>query len=113
MIQILQDRGRPCTAEEADILRDEINRLYGVASELRVPKKETDLERFLGFYRSLGAGDSEITIEPTCDDAIPVYGEGTMVTINPKGKCFEGYGCFYSTIFFDTNGKFVKQGFWE
>ena len=26
---------------------------------------------------------------------------------------FEGYSCFFSSIYFDKNGKFINQGFWE
>lgn len=41
-------------------------------------------------------------------DSCPYHRE--QVTESEK---FEGYGCFYSAITFDANGKFVSQGFWE
>lgn len=64
----------------------------------------TDLERFIDMYKQFGIdltyytnkdGDIEIKLSPYDNDK------------------FDGYCDFHSLIEFTTDGKFIKQGFWE
>lgn len=73
--------------------------------------KQTDLERFVALYASFGItcilnknADGSTWIE------LANGGYGKLTTESEK---FDGYSGFYSTIEFDQNGTFIKQGFWE
>ena len=72
--------------------------------------EETDLQRFLGLYKSFGI---ELKVEK-CEPSNPEVEEGFLVELkqgsHPKLK---GYTWFFSTILFDKSGKFIEQGFWE
>lgn len=70
----------------------------------------TDLEKFIQLYKDFG-----ITIVPINNDE-PIKGSKwqTKITLmedeNPK---LVGYFGFHSDIYFDKDGKFIEQGFWE
>jgi len=69
----------------------------------------TDLESFKKTYIQLGI------------NIISYVGENgnTYIDLNgwkdnaTKSSKFDGYGGFMSDVEFDTNGKFLRQGFWE
>lgn len=75
----------------------------------------TDLQKFIDLYKSFG-----IELKPeevTEEDYFPAAKTVLVMRSNPylPGRShFDGYNkLFYSTVFFDANGKFIKQGFWE
>jgi hypothetical protein len=78
----------------------------------------TDLERFVELYQSFGI------------ECVVTYGRGRFENLTGKqitlttdkyvndgsvtvSKKFIGYPGFYTTIFFDNDGRFISQGFWE
>ena len=72
----------------------------------------TDLEKFIKLYKSFGI---EI-INPR----ITIGNEGGKYEIdlptdvvNLGENKFIGYAAFYTSIEFDKDGKFIRQGFWE
>lgn len=70
----------------------------------------TDLEKFMELYGSIG-----ITPEVNPKGYNLNDGSKTLLLIregNPS-PLIDGYGGFYTTIDFDSEGKFIKQGFWE
>lgn len=80
-----------------------------------------DMFRFTEFYRSLGIeckinkNDAEdfkrydnTLYEVRLSEGF--YGGEEFSTMSEK---FDGYSGFYSSVDFDKNGKFIKQGFWE
>jgi hypothetical protein len=69
----------------------------------------TDLEKFIDTYKQFGI---EIkTFEKTQGFVeILLNGGGDTAT---KSEKFDGYTCYFSSIIFTKEGKFVCQGFWE
>ena len=84
----------------------------------------TDLEKFVQLYKEFGidlkvnqvpnkhehgcyAGYYEVYLSPERTFYTDIDG---VFTVSEK---FEGFNGFYSLIWFDLNGKFVRQGFWE
>jgi hypothetical protein len=66
----------------------------------------TDLERFIELYKSFGI---DLEAENTeCDESNKNY----YVHLQYHEK-FCGHHGFFSTVEFDENGKFLRQGFWE
>jgi len=67
--------------------------------------ESTDLEKFLALYESFGIKLKVIKYKK---------GDGFCIIlekgIDPK---MDGYTGFYSNVFFDDEGKFIEQGFWE
>jgi hypothetical protein len=72
----------------------------------------TDMERFIELYKSFGI---ELEAEPAdkwdLKDNPTIGYTITMDESEPKFK--ESYGGFYSVVYFDREGKFINQGFWE
>lgn len=71
----------------------------------------TDLDRFVELYRTFGiecnvnkkdSGYEIVLSEHTC------YADGAT-----RSDKFDGYCGMFTTISFDGDGKFIKQGFWE
>lgn len=63
----------------------------------------TDLQRFIDLYKSVGI---DLKPEKIRDQYVIHLESGS----NEK---LEGYTFFYSNIYFDKNGKFLSQGFYE
>jgi hypothetical protein len=63
---------------------------------------KSDLDKFVSLYKSVG-----IELHP-----IEKEGEGFILELK-ENHGFDGYAMFLSVIEFDSNGKFLKQGFWE
>lgn len=72
----------------------------------------TDLERFVELYRSFGieCKVNHFECQEGIFDIIELNSGQHEVTSSIK---FDGYGGFFSDVFFDKNGNFIKQGFWE
>lgn len=75
----------------------------------------SDLEKFIALYASIG-----IAVDVVPDDRrdstnqiIKLEADGDYED-GRKGKSkLIGYGCFFTEITFDADGKFLHQGFWE
>lgn len=65
--------------------------------------EESDLKRFIDLYKSFG-----IELSPQSGQS----GE-KFIRLQSGEHKFDGYFCFYSEVYFDRNGKFMRQGFWE
>ena len=77
---------------------------------------KTDLEKFQELYASLGI---ILVVVPTADEngvnmqRVEISEGGYPDEGQTLSSKFDGYGGFYSSIEFDMDGKFIKQGFWE
>jgi len=67
----------------------------------------TDLEKFIALYKELGI---EIFPEPNIHNE---YGAQVLHLESHSNDLFIGYPYFCSDIYFDEDGKFIQQGFWE
>lgn len=65
----------------------------------------TDLEKFKTLYLDLN-----IELKETLEDDIIYLKFGKDIITNNK---LVGYNGFFTSIEFDLNSKFIKQGFWE
>ena len=61
----------------------------------------TDLKKTIELYKGFGIECVVVSTD-----------KGFEITLE-SGSEFDGYGGFYSTLFFDLKEKFIKQGFWE
>ena len=73
---------------------------------------KSDLDRFIELYRSFGIDcvvneKNEIKIIYLCESD---YTFNEQATLSDKLK---GYNDFFSKVVFDSNGKFIEQGFYE
>jgi hypothetical protein len=63
----------------------------------------TDLEKFIELYKSVG-----IELKPIITEG------GSFLNLgSEEHKLFKGYSESCTQIYFDKDGKFVKQEFWE
>ncbi len=69
---------------------------------MKTPK--SDMERFIELYKSFGI---DLKPEKRKDDD---YDVSLNDSISDK---FVGYMGFSSTVIFDKDGNFIRQGFWE
>lgn len=66
---------------------------------------KTDLEKFVELYKSFGI---DLKVEEFPCEA------GYVITLTEgENRFFGGYARFFSEVFFDSNGKFESQAFWE
>ena len=71
----------------------------------------TDLEKFIDTYKQFGIEVKPFVYEDN-DDYQWIILNGCEDNSSLSHK-FDGYGCFYSDLKFDKDGKFIGQGFWE
>lgn len=74
---------------------------------------DTDLERFVALYQSVGIEFQESGMTP---ERLPSSTEGAYRLTSGEGTelvISGGYSGFYTAIRFDSAGKFVSQGSWE
>jgi len=65
----------------------------------------TDLDQFLALYESFGI-KLDVELDPTDGSRhVAIHAHE-----HPK---LDGHNCFYSSIIFDADGRFVSQAFWE
>jgi hypothetical protein len=69
----------------------------------------TDLEKFKETYAQFGI-ELKTYIGDNGNTFVDLNGFEDSSTRSDK---FDGYGSFMSDVEFDTNGKFLRQGFWE
>lgn len=89
---------------------------WGLVAELckRFDKPQSDLEKFIELYRSVG-----IELEPVVNEQKKGYGYQYLKLIYDNyvdassTKKTVGYGGFYTCLYFDESGKFIQQGIWE
>jgi len=72
---------------------------------------KTDLEKFIELYKSFGIDLKAHKIDDH-QEIIMGSSEYYPKLISSSDK-FDGYFGFYSDVYFDLNGKFIKQGFYE
>jgi hypothetical protein len=74
-------------------------------------RKKSDLNKFLELYKSFGI---ELKAEPrrTWQEETRKYEIELAVELR-DGFGFDGHSGFYSMVHFTTQGKFIKQYFWE
>lgn len=69
----------------------------------------TDLDKFITLYAELG-----IELHPQKLGEHTYYPNNTGYVVELRaGSGFEGYPGFVSLVYFDEQGKFMEQGFWE
>lgn len=75
----------------------------------------TDINRFVELYKSFGIECKVNTVSDVGSQHLEIIiGSGEYAYDEyTKSDKFEGYSGFYSRVKFDTNGKFINQGFWE
>jgi len=61
----------------------------------------TDLVKFLELYKSVGV-----------EASLEAHSNGHTLKLEVGDKNIEGYPMFYTSIFFDLEGKFLSQGIW-
>jgi len=75
-----------------------------------VDKPQSDLEKFIDLYKSVGI-ELEVKKSEPPDEGVQ------MITIEVNeynmSKSITGYNGFYTNIYFDESGKFIQQGIWE
>ena len=78
-----------------------------------VDKPQSDLEKFIELYRSVG-----IELEPVVNERNKENGYQYLEIRHsdydgePMPKT-TGYNGFYTHIYFDESGQFIQQGIWE
>ena len=69
---------------------------------------KTDLEKFIELYQSVGIEPDRFDNEDGSTGLTLFAGEDEK-----DSDKLDGYIGFHTEISFDTDGKFIKQGFWE
>lgn len=71
------------------------------------------LDKFIALYKEMGI---DLVVEPDTDSTYPRATQAvrldrdSQLGLDPK---YASYGGFFSVIYFDAEGNFVFQGFWE
>ena len=73
-------------------------------------KKETDIEKFVKLYKSVGIDLQRSFVER---DNLPNAFEELSISNNDDNEKIGGYRDFETTITFDKKGKFIIQEIWE
>ena len=76
-------------------------------------KEETDLDRFLKFYKMAGIKLESLPDKNDVGNTVYLVGADSPDGDRNKDDRFDGYTCFYSDIEFTKEGELVRQGFWE
>lgn len=82
-------------------------KIGGMITELTEEvKMKSDYQKFIELYKSFGI---ELKSEPSLD------GDGAHMVKLKEGSHPKliGFNNFFSRVWFDHNGKFIEQGFWE
>ncbi len=86
---------------------------------------KSDFEKFIELYKSIGIdvfvrdlnGVNNVYKEIFLGNPFEMYSDNDQIKKRLKkfksSDKFGGHCCFFSTIQFDEDGKFITQGFWE
>lgn len=78
----------------------------------------THLERFIELYKEVGIELDAVSVDEHEDNDGRTVPAGYVLRIendmyHPKTDKIGGYCWFFTEIYFDVNGNFVRQSFWE